>query len=166
MALKTKTWVWIAIGIIAVCILAVIMAAAVGLWLLRSHVNIQPSTVSAATADFQSVRDRFAAQKPLIELDDRGNFVHANVDRPNGTQRPESLNVMAFDAHDEHVVRMDIPFWLLRLKMRGTRIDVGRSGNVDLAKLRLTVEDLERFGPTLILDHRDADGSRVLVWSQ
>jgi hypothetical protein len=166
MPLKTKTWVWIAIGIIAVCILAVITAAAVGLWILRSHVNIQPSTVSAATADFQSVRERFATQKPLIELDERGNFVHANVDRPNGTQRPESLNVMAFDAKDEHVVRMDIPFWLLRLKMRGTRIDVGGNGNIDLEKLRLTVEDLERFGPTLILDHRDENGSRVLVWSQ
>ena len=39
-------------------------------------------------------------------------------------------------------------------------------GNVDLAKLHLTVEDLERFGPTLILDHKDHKGSRVLVWSQ
>ncbi len=166
MAVKAKTWVWIIVGIIAVCILGVITVAAAGLWFVRSHVNIQPSTVSAATADFQSVREKFAAQKPLIELDDRGNFVHANVDRPNGTQRPDSLNIMAFDARDEHVVRMDIPFWLLRLKMRGTRIDVGGNGNIDLQKLRLTVEDLERFGPTLILDHRDANGSRVLVWSQ
>jgi hypothetical protein len=60
---------------------------------------------------------------------------------------------------------MDLPFWLLRLKMQGTRIDVG-SGNVDLAKLRLTVEDLERFGPTLILDQKDGEGARVLIWSQ
>ena len=29
-----------------------------------------------------------------------------------------------------------------------------------------TVEDLERFGPTLILDHKERDGERVLVWSQ
>jgi hypothetical protein len=166
MAVKVKTWVWVVIGVIAVCILGVIALAAAGLWFVRSHVNIQPSTVSAATADFQSVRERFATQKPLIELDDRGNFVHANVDRPNGTAHPDSLNIMAFDARDEHVVRMDIPFWLLRLKMRGTRIDIGGNGNIDLAKLRLTVEDLERFGPTLILDHRDANGSRVLVWSQ
>jgi hypothetical protein len=73
---------------------------------------------------------------------------------------------MAFDSRDERVVRMDIPFWLLRLRMRGTRINVGGNGNIDLAKLRLTVEDLERFGPTLIVDHRDADGSRVLVWTE
>jgi hypothetical protein len=72
---------------------------------------------------------------------------------------------MAFDSKDERVVRMDLPFWMLRLKMRGSRFDVG-GGNVDLAKLRLTVEDLERFGPTLIVDHRGSDGSRVLIWSQ
>ena len=44
-------------------------------------------------------------------------------------------------------------------------IDVG-GNDVDLAKLRLTVEDLERFGPTLILDQKDSDGARVLIWSQ
>ena len=60
---------------------------------------------------------------------------------------------------------MDLPFWMLRLKMRGSRFDVGGS-NVDLEKLRLTVEDLERYGPTLIVDHKGSDGSRVLIWSQ
>jgi len=62
-------------------------------------------------------------------------------------------------------VRVEIPFWILRLKTRGTLVDVG-SGNIDLQKLRLTVDDLERFGPTLIVDHQDMNGSRVLLWSQ
>src|SRR5262249_41507230 len=114
-------------------------------------------------ADFQTGHARFADQKPLIELDDRGNFVHANTDRPNGTRKPETLNVMAFDAKEEHVVRVDIPFWMLRLKSHGTFVG---SGDIDLQKLRLTVEDLERFGPTLIVDHKDENGSRVLVWTQ
>jgi hypothetical protein len=165
-ARRVKTWVWVVIGVITAGILCVIALAGAGIWFVRTHVNVQPTTATAATTDFQSIRDRFASQRPLIELDDRGNVVHANTDRPDGTRQPDSLNIMAFDARDERVVRMDIPFWLLRLKMRGTRIDVGGGGNIDLAKLKLTVEDLERFGPTLIVDHRDADGSRVLVWSQ
>ena len=37
---------------------------------------------------------------------------------------------------------------------------------MDLEDLKLTVEDLERFGPTLIVDHKNANGERVLVWSQ
>jgi hypothetical protein len=73
---------------------------------------------------------------------------------------------MAFDPDDEKVVKMDLPFWLVRLKMGGTRFEVGRGNNIDLANLHLTVEDLERYGPTLILDHKKSDGSRVLIWSQ
>jgi hypothetical protein len=165
MAGKVKTWVWVVVGVVAFGILCVIAMAAAGLWFVRSHVDIRPTTTAAVTEDFQTVRARFANQKPLIELDERGNFFHANTDRPAGTQRPQTLNIMAFDPDDERVVKMDLPFWLLRLKMRGTRIDVG-GNNVDLAKLRLTVEDLERYGPTLILDHKDTDGSRVLIWSQ
>ncbi len=165
MAGKVKTWVWVVIGVIALGILGVIAMAAAGLWFVKSHVDIRSTTVAAASEDFQTVRARFSTQRPLIELDDRGNFLHANTDRAAGTVAPQTLNIMAFDPKDERVVRMDLPFWLLRLKMRGARFDVG-GGNVDLAKLRLTVEDLERFGPTLILDHKDSDGSRVLVWSQ
>jgi hypothetical protein len=37
---------------------------------------------------------------------------------------------------------------------------------MDLEDLRLTVEDLERYGPTLIVDHKAPDGDRVLVWSK
>jgi hypothetical protein len=165
MAPKVKTWIWIVVGVLILGILGVIAIAAAGLWFLKSHVDIRPTTAAMATVDFQSARDRFAGQKPLIELDDHGDFVHANVDRPNGTRPPETFNLMAFDPRHERVIRMEIPFWLLRLKMRGTRFDVGRN-NVDLAKLRLTVEDLERFGPTLIVDHRDSEGAQVLVWTQ
>jgi hypothetical protein len=165
MAGKVKTWVWIVVGVVVLGILGVIAMAAAGLWFVKSHVNIQATTTAIASADFQTIRARFTDQKPLVELDEHGNFMHANTDRPAGTQRPETLNIMAFDSHDEKVVRLELPFWLLRLKGGGSRFDVG-GGNVDLAKLRLTVEDLERFGPILILDQKDADGSRVLIWSQ
>jgi len=166
MAGKIKTWVWVVGGIVAVGILCVIAMAAVGLWFVRSHVDIRPATTAAVTDEFQTIRARFPNQRPLIELDDRGNVFHANTDRPAGTQQVQSLNIMAFDPDDEKVVKMDLPFWLVRLKMGGTRFEVGRGNNIDLANLHLTVEDLERYGPTLILDHKKSDGSRVLIWSQ
>jgi hypothetical protein len=165
MAGKVKAWVWVVIGVVVLGILSVVAMAAAGLWFVKSHIDIRTTTSAAATEDFQTIRQRFATQKPLIELDEHGSFLRANVDRPAGTQRPQTLNVMAFDPGDEKVVRMELPFWLLRLKGGGGRFDIGRS-NVDLARMRITVEDLERYGPILILDQRDTDGSRVLVWSQ
>ena len=49
--------------------------------------------------------------------------------------------------------------------LNGATIDFG-GNKMDLEDLKLTVEDLERFGPTLILDQKNEGGDRVLVWSQ
>ena len=162
---KVKTWVWVVVGVIALGILCIVAMAAAGLWFVRSHVDVKQTTSAAATNDFETVRARFTGQTPLIELDEHGEFVQANTDRPNGSVRPQTLNVMAFDANDEKVVRMELPFWLLRLKSGGSRFSMNGE-SVDLAKMHLTVEDLERYGPTLILDHKDRRGSHVLVWTQ
>jgi hypothetical protein len=159
---KVKTWIWVVVGVIALGILGIVAMAAAGLWFVRSHVEVKQTTSAAAASDFESVLGRFSAQKPLIELDDRGDFVHANTDRPAGTARPEA--VMVFDPEEEKVIRMELPMWLLRLKPDRT---FNMNGNhVDMAKLHLTVEDLDRYGPTLILNHQDQKGAHVVVWTQ
>ena len=162
---KVKTWVWIVVGVIAIGILGIVALAAAGLWFVRSHVDVKQTTAAAATSDFEAVRARFTGTRPLIELDERGDFIRANTDRPGSTVRPQTLNVMAFDANDEKVIRMEVPFWLLRLKSGGSHFSMNGE-SVDLAKMRLTVEDLERYGPTLILDHKDRKGEHVLVWTE
>ena len=162
---KVKTWVWIVVGVVAIGILGIVALAAAGLWFVRSHVDVKQTTAAAATSDFERVRARFASQRPLIELDDRGEFVQANTNRPDGTVRPQTLNVVAFDADEEKMIRMELPFWLLRLKSGGSHFTMNGE-SVDLAKMHLTVEDLERYGPTLILDHKDRKGAHVLVWTE
>lgn len=162
---KVKTWIWVVIGVIAIGILGIVALAAAGLWFVRSHVDVKQTTAAAATSDFETVRAKFTGTQPLIELDERGDFIRANTDRPAGAVRPQTLNVMAFDANDEKVVRMEVPFWLLRLKSGGSHFSMNGE-SVDLARMHLTVEDLERYGPTLILDHKDRKGAHVLVWTQ
>ena len=165
MAGKIKTWVWVVVAIFAICVLGVVAIAGTGYYFFSKHFDTKVTSPANASLEFERTKAQFIGQKPLIELDEHGNFLHANTDRPAGTQRPQTLTILAFDSDDEKVVRVELPFWLLRLKGGGSRFDVG-GGNVDLAKLRLTVEDLEKFGPTLILDQKDSNGSRVLIWSQ
>ena len=167
MAGKVKTWVWVVVGIVVVGILGVVAMAGIGIYFFSQ--NISARTVSATTAisEFDSVRARFSGQRALIELDERGNFLRANTDRkaPENPKRPEYLYVLAFDPDDGSLVRLSIPFWLLRLKVGGATIDLnGR--HMELEDLKLTVHDLERFGPTLVLDQVNDGGDRVLVWSQ
>lgn len=167
MAGKVKTWVWVLLAIVVVGILCVITVAGVGLYFFSQHVQTRAASPTNAAQEFDQIEARFTGQKPLIELDSRGHYLRANTDRnpPSNPKPPEALNVLAFDPGDGRIVRISIPFWLLRMKMRGTTIDFnGRK--MDLDDLKLTVEDLERFGPTLIVDHKQATGERVLVWSQ
>jgi hypothetical protein len=162
---KAKTWVWVVLGVVTLGILGIVALAAAGIWMVRTHIDVRPATPMTASVEFERVRKQFASQKPLIELDDRDRFLRANTDRPNGTRVPDSLYVLAFDPEDGRVVKIAIPFWLLRLKSGRARIDLG-GDRVDLEDLKLTVEDLERYGPTLIIDHTARRGERVLVWSQ
>ena len=167
MAGKVKAWIWIVLAIVVVGILGIVAMAGVGFYFASKHIDTRAASPASAAKDFEEVRARFSGQPPLIELDDRGHFVRAHTDRPTpaNVKAPEHLNVLAYDPDDGRIVRLTIPFWLLRLKMGNANIDFnGRQ--MDLDDLRLKVEDLERFGPTLIAEHKAPDGSHVIVWSQ
>jgi hypothetical protein len=164
---KVKTWVWVVVGVFVVGILFVIAMAGAGFYFFARNIQATTVTTENAAAEFDAVRGRFKGQRPLIELDERGRFLRTNTDRPErpDAPRPEALHVLAFDPDDGDLVRIRVPFWLLRLKMDGSTIDLsGR--RVRLEDLKLTVEDLERYGPSLVLDQTSDGGDRVLVWSQ
>ena len=167
MAGKVKTWVWVVVAVVALGILCLVAMAGFGFYYASRHIQTRAATPESAARDFAEIRARFSGQQPLIELDDKGRFLKAHTDRKPAPQAktPESVNVLAYDPDEERLVRLSIPFWLLRLKTGDASIDFnGRK--MDLEDLRLSVEDLERFGPTLIAEHKTPDGSHVIVWSQ
>jgi flagellar basal body-associated protein FliL len=167
MAGKVKAWIWVVVAIVVIGVLGVVAMAGIGLYFFSQHVETRTVSPANAARDFEQVKLRFAGEKPLIELDEHGRYLRSNTDRtpPPNVKPPESINVMAFDPNDGRIVRLTIPFWLVRMKMRGTTIDLNGK-HMDLEDLRLTADDLERFGPTLIVDHKSGSGERVLVWSQ
>ena len=167
MAGRVKTWVWVVVAIVVIGILGVIAMAGVGFYFFSQHVNTKVVSPASAAREFADISARFTGQKPLIELDERGHLLRANTDRaaPPKAEPLEALHVLAYNPHDGRIVRISLPFWLLRMKMHGATIDL--DGNrMDLEDLKLTVEDLERYGPTLVVDHKARNGERVLVWSQ
>jgi hypothetical protein len=61
-----------------------------------------------------------------------------------------------------------LPFWLLCLGRRGSggSLRFGSSGRIQFERLNISVDDLERLGPALIIDYQTPHGERVLVWTQ
>jgi hypothetical protein len=165
MAGRVKTWVWVVVAIFALGIVCVVAVAGAGFYFFSRHIDTSIVSPAQAESEFEAIKERFAKQKPLIELDARGRYVKTNSDRPARSGAPVSeLSVLVYDPKEEgRIVRVKIPFWLLRLKPNAT-IDL-KSGRVDLEDMKVTVEDLERLGPTLIVDQTTPEGERVLVWS-
>ena len=62
-------------------------------------------------------------------------------------------------------MRVDVPFWLLRLKSGPIAFSSYASG-FDDRRVRLRVEDIERRGPGIVLDVAEPNEGRVLIWAE
>jgi hypothetical protein len=162
---------WVSVLIASVIIVGMLAVAAIGgaAFFIHKHIDTQFTPNENADIQFAEARARFAGQKPLIEIrKDEEPVVHRDVLKASlPAAKLETLRVLAYDTHAEKLVSVSIPFWLLRMAptrhvsfLRDTGIDF------DSDRVRLTLDDLERRGPGLILDQADRRGSHVLVWTE
>lgn len=161
---KSRKTLWIVLGVIGFILLCIIAFAAFGLYFVSRNLDMEEATPVEASRAFEDVRARFK-EEPIISVDSDRNVTLARrpPDQP-AAQKPETMHVMAFDADDSRIVRVTIPFWMLRLGRE--KIRLGRGSDLQLEDLHLTAEELERYGPALLMDHRGSSGERVIVWTQ
>jgi hypothetical protein len=164
-----KTWVSVLIA--SVIIIGMLAAAAIGgtAFFIYRHVHTQFTPNENADAQFAAARARFAGQRPLIEIrrHDEPVLHRETIPAEMPAAKLETLRVLAYDTHAEKLVRVSIPFWLLRMAPSRHVSFLSDTGvDFDSDRIRLTLDDLERRGPGLILDQADRRGSQVLVWTE
>ena len=165
-----KTWVSVLIA--SVIIVGILAAAAVGgtAFFIYRHVHTQFTPSENAEQQFVEARARFSGQQPLLEVrhnDDRPIVHHEVLSGPASTVKLEALRVLAYDQRARKLVNVSIPFWLLRLAPSNKFSFLSDNGiDFDSDRVHLSLEDLERRGPGLILDQADRRGSHVLVWTE
>ena len=169
MATKKKNWVLIVLGIvILVVILAVAGVVGFGYFMYR-QMDISTTTTGNPEQEFADLRARFEGQVPYVELspgEEEKAVVHHELEKPTRTPL-KHVRMVIYDEREHRLVRMTLPFWLLRLggnkpinlNPRGTGSGLG-------FRLRITCEDLERRGPGLIVDVTGRRGERVIAWAE
>jgi len=158
---------WLSILIAAVIIIGMFAAAVVGgtAFFIYRHVHTQFTPSDDAERQFAEARSRFAGQQPLLEIrrDDQA-VVHRSPASPR--RDLTALHALAYDPSAHKLVHVDIPIWLLRLVPAGGTIHISDVDELDTINAKLTLEDLERHGPGLVMDlHRQGE-SQVLVWTE
>ena len=165
MAPSKRTWLWIVLAALGLCVILVIAIAGAGLYFVSSHVSTRTSTTAEAFSAFDAARAPFKDLPPVYEVDDRERVkqVRKIAELPDGKTRAQQMQVLVWDADRERLVKVSVPFWVLR--MGHQKIDIANS-DFELERLQLDVKELERVGPVLLLDLRSRGGQRVLIWTQ
>jgi hypothetical protein len=164
---KTKK-TWISIVIAAVIIVGVLAVAVVGgtaLFFFR-HIDARVTAQENADRTFDQMRARFAGQQPLVEVTHGDDAViHHAPDAPR--RDIHALHALVYNRESGKLTRVDVPGWLLHLMSAGGRV---RIANMDAFgdddQTRLTLDDLERHGPGLVLDVKRGRGSQILIWTE
>ncbi len=128
-------------------------------------------TLSSAEADreFTTVLARSGGGIPYVEITPGGEvIVHREQEKGEATPLG-TLHLLAWEPAGGRLVRIGFPFWFVRLKMTDT-INLGTLTTVltedwKNLNLKISVEDLERRGPAVIIDHTLDEGGRILLWT-
>ena len=120
-----------------------------------------------AEKEFKQVAAQFGGQKPYLVIRD-GSPVVSEEKGPQPGKPVEAIHILVWNPDDQKVVRLNVPFWLMRMT-KGHPIklvvDAGFRGRTRCACIsRPTISS--GAAPGLILDHKEASGERVLVWAQ
>jgi len=169
MSPNAKKWLYIALGVFVVLIFLAIGAIYAAVTYVQNHVQVASSSEEDATKAFDEVHKRFTGKPMLMEWrDDRPVLNEEAMKVVSTSQRVTltTLHFVGFNDNEGRIVRFDVPFWLLRMKSGPINVGSEMNNGWSTERLRITVEDLEKFGAGIILDSTTRGGQRALLWAE
>ena len=166
MAKTQKTVLLAVLGFFAMLVITVVV---VGVWAFRSMVDNRYMDEPSAAKIMEDVRARFQHTPPVLDL--KPGALTLSRRPPDTKPRGElkTLHVLRWDIHEDRLSRIEVPFWLLRLSDDPIDVIYEEQPNESGFRVRspgsVRVEEIERFGPALLVDGDMPDGGHLLVWS-
>lgn len=161
MTKRNATILFAVLGIVVVGVVACVAAAA---WFFIAVFDRGTADERTVTRELADIRQRFGGTAAVFVLDEDAEDVKVMRDPgPGPAAELNTLHAIVWNPNESAVIRMDLPFWLLRLK-KGP-FDVTTRTSAATNRLHLTVADVERYGPAVLVDFEDRDGERLFVWT-
>lgn len=133
-----------------------------------AHHHTKHVSAQAAEAEFQLLRDRFAGQKPLLDMDERRASIDTSA---QATAAPlHAFHTMIFDTRgSERLVQVTMPYRFGCLFGRGGFRWLGEltfldDTEFDPEPIHLSLDQVVRHGPGLVVDYRHASGGQFIAW--
>lgn len=167
MASGKRRWPMVLAGIAVVAAVAVIAVAAFAAMFFSENVRVSPDTSrQSAAAAFDGAKRQFTDLRPILEMDaDRRPVYTQGLASRRNPGTVTSVQIMAWDAHEDTLATVTLPIWLLRLKSGPILFGQYASG-LDERGVRLDPKDLDRYGPGVVLEFEAPNGDHILVTAQ
>lgn len=165
--MSAKKWIPIVVGV--VIFVMVVGAGVIGglIYVVTRQVKVQTMSASGGQEEFDRLVAGMAGQKPFIELpvsDSDGEIVVHRELETKETGSISTLHVRVWSPRDKKLVRVDLPFWMMRLA--GNKPMTLNAGSLRGMSLTVTPEEIDRRGPGLILTWTSRQGERLVVWTE
>jgi hypothetical protein len=156
-----RTWVKVTIGGVALLVLALGALAATSAYFVLRHMDKRTGAEPDAVQAIEAVKGRFGPRPPLIQIVDpaRGD-VRINRATDASATPVDTIHVLNWKSDTHELVRADLPLWLMRFSSVNLASQLGIAPD----RFRLTVADVQRYGPGIVVDYGSQGTSRVLVW--
>src|SRR3954465_10351516 len=108
MAAKRRTWLWILLSVLGLCVVAVIALAGFGMYFVRNHVHAGSATASQAFKAFDAASARFKDAKPVFDVDENRHprELRKLSDLPTSPDKAEFVWVLAWDPDRQRLVKV------------------------------------------------------------
>ena len=156
-----RTWVKATLGGVLLIVLALVALGVTSAYFVLRHMETRASGEPEAVKAIETVKARFGPRPPLIEIaDPRRADIRINRSTDPSSARVTTIHVMNWKSETGEMSRTEMPLWLMRF----SSVNVLSKLGVAPAQFRLTVADVERYGPGVVVDYATPGSTRVLVW--
>jgi hypothetical protein len=156
-----RTWVKATLGGLALIVLAFAALAGTGAYFVFRNLEKQSVAEAESVKAIDAVKARFGARPPLVEIVDPQR-VDIRINRPAepSTAPVGTVHIISWQSESGELTRAEVPLWLMRFSSVNVLSQLG----VAPEQFRLTVSDIERYGPGILAEYGSPGAIRVLVW--
>jgi hypothetical protein len=156
-----RTWQKATLGVVITIIVIVAALAGTGAYFVLRHLEKTVTSEAEANKVMDAVRSRYAPRVPLVEISDpRSGDIRINREPGPAAPRVGTAHIINWKAEGSELTRTEVPLWLARF----SSINILSQLGVAPERFRLTVADIERYGPGVVADYRSPGAMRILIW--
>jgi hypothetical protein len=162
--MKTRrgTIIMIVVGVV-ICVTVVGLGA--GAWFFASAFDSTSSDEATAGRAFDDVTRRLGTSDPIIDIQNDRAIITRQPPEAAASEL-QRLQILTWNPDEDRLTRVTLPWWLLRLKSGSFDLNSEAGSGFHSTRITITPDEIERYGPALLVSHTEPDGQRVLVWTE